>query len=100
MDIGLVIGFNIILFMIGLWGILVNRKTFIVMLLSVELLGLSVMLNFAFFSSWLDDITGQVYALLLVSIIGAESALGLALVLLYARIGVDIITETLSTLKG
>ena len=66
-----------ILFVLGVFGIFLNRKNVIVILMSVELILLSVNLNFVAFSAWLDDLTGQVFALLVLTVAAAEAAIGL-----------------------
>lgn len=95
-----IIQFNLILFVIALWGILVIRKNLLVVLIALELLAISVSLNFVIFSIYLDDIIGQIFSLNLLAIIGAESAIGLALLLLLFRLKYDISIDIISTLKG
>ena len=74
-----------ILFTLGVLGIFVNRKNIIVILMSVELILLSVNLTFVAFSSFLNDIVGQVFALLVLTVAAAEAAIGLAILVVYFR---------------
>ena len=67
-----------ILFTLGVLGIFINRKNVIVILMSIELILLSVNLNFVAFSSFLNDIVGQVFAMLVLTVAAAEAAIGLA----------------------
>jgi len=69
-------------------------------LIALELMVVSVSLNFIFFSLYLDDIVGQVFSLLIISTIGAESALGLALILVLYRLKQDIGVDIINSLKG
>ena len=69
-----------VVFFIGLLGIIINRKNVLIIVMSIELLLLSVNLNFAFFSIYLDDIVGQVFVIFILTIAAAESAIGLAII--------------------
>lgn len=69
-----------ILFIIGLTGVIVNRKNILMILLSIEILLLAVNLNFASFSIYLDDITGHIFVIFILTIAAAESAIGLSLI--------------------
>lgn len=89
-----------ILFVLGVFGIFLNRKNVIVILMSVELILLSVNLNFVAFSSYLDDLTGQVFAMFVLTVAAAEAAIGLAIVVIYFRNRGSIEVEDISTLKG
>ncbi len=89
-----------ILLVLGIFGIFLNRKNVIVILMSVELILLSVNLNFAAFSAWLDDLTGQVFAMFVLTVAAAEAAIGLAIVVIYFRNRGSIEVEDISTLKG
>ena len=77
---------SIILFFIGLYGIFGIPQNIIIILISLELLLLSINLNFIFFSINLDDISGQIFALFILTIAAAESAIGLAILVIYYRI--------------
>jgi NADH-quinone oxidoreductase subunit K len=78
----------------------VVRKNLILILISIELLLLSVSLNFIFFSKYLDDILGQITALIILSVAGSESALGLALLVSFYRLRSDISLDLINNLKG
>jgi NADH-quinone oxidoreductase subunit K len=89
-----------ILLVLGIFGIFMNRKNVIVILMSVELILLSVNLNFVAFSAWLDDLAGQVFAMFVLTVAAAEAAIGLAIVVIYFRNRGSIEVEDISTLKG
>ena len=89
-----------ILFTLGVLGIFVNRKNIIVILMSVELILLSVNLNFVAFSSFLTDIVGQVFALLVLTVAAAEAAIGLAILVVYFRNRGTIAVEDINMMKG
>jgi NADH-quinone oxidoreductase subunit K len=89
-----------ILFVLGVFGIFVNRKNVIVILMSVELILLSVNLNLVAFSARLDDLTGQVFALFILTVAAAEAAIGLAIVVIYYRNRGSIEVDDVSALKG
>jgi NADH:ubiquinone oxidoreductase subunit K len=88
------------LFLLGIWGIFLNRKNIIIMLMSIELMLLAVNLNFLLFSVYLDDLMGQLFALLILTVAAAESAIGLALLVVYYRIRGTIAVEFINLLKG
>lgn len=81
----LYISFSLILFFIGSCGVYLSRKNLIMVVMSFELMLLSVNLNFIFASTYLDDLLGQVYILYILSIAGVESAIGLALIIAYHK---------------
>ena len=89
-----------ILFVLGILGIFLNRKNIIVILMSVELILLSVNLNLVAFSAQLGDLTGQVFAMVILTVAAAEAAIGLAIVVIYFRNRGTIEVEDVSTLKG
>ena len=89
-----------ILFTIGVFGIFLNRKNVIVILMSVELILLAVNLNFVAFSSFLGDLVGQVFALLVLTVAAAESAIGLAILVVYFRNRGSIAVEDINMMKG
>jgi NADH:ubiquinone oxidoreductase subunit K len=88
------------LFVIGVLGIFTSRKNIIIVLMSIELLLLSVNFNFIIFSIFLDDLFGQFCALIVLTIAAAESAIGLALLVIYYRLRGSIAIDYISTLKG
>ena len=75
-----------IVFFIGLLGIILNRKNILIVIMSIELLLLSVNLNFAAFSVYLDDIVGQIFIFFILSIAATESAIGLAIITVFYRL--------------
>jgi NADH-quinone oxidoreductase subunit K len=81
-------------------GIFINRKNVIVILMSVELILLSVNINFVAFSSFLNDIVGQVFALLVLTVAAAEAAIGLAILVVYFRNRGTIAVEDINMMKG
>jgi NADH-quinone oxidoreductase subunit K len=89
-----------ILFTLGVLGIFLNRKNVIVILMSVELILLSVSLNLVAFSAQLGDLTGQVFAMFILTVAAAEAAIGLAIVVIYFRTRGTIEVDDVSTLKG
>ena len=89
-----------ILFTIGMFGIMVNRKNIIIMLMSVELMLLAVNINLVAFSSFLHDLVGQVFALLVLTVAAAEAAIGLAILVAFFRNRGSIATEDINAMKG
>jgi len=89
-----------ILFTLGVFGIFINRKNVIVILMSIELILLSVNINFVAFSSYLGDLTGQVFALLVLTVAAAEAAIGLAILVVYFRNRGSIAVEDINMMKG
>ncbi|PZN99561.1 MAG: NADH-quinone oxidoreductase subunit NuoK [Hyphomicrobiales bacterium] len=89
-----------ILFTLGVLGIFLNRKNVIVILMSVELILLAVNLNLVAFSSFLGDIVGQVFALLVLTVAAAEAAIGLAILVVYFRNRGTIAVEDINMMKG
>jgi len=89
-----------ILFTIGVFGIFVNRKNVIILLMSVELILLSVNVNLVAFSSFLGDLAGQVFALFVLTVAAAEAAVGLAILVVYYRNRGDISVEGANLMKG
>ena len=89
-----------ILFLFGIWGIFLNRKNIIIILMSIELMILAVNLNLLFFSVHMDDLLGQLFALLVLTVAAAESAIGLALLVVYYRVRGTISVEFINLVKG
>jgi NADH-quinone oxidoreductase subunit K len=89
-----------ILFTIGVVGIFLNRKNIIIILMSIELILLSVNLNFVAFSSYLGDLVGQVFALFVLTVAAAEAAIGLAILVVYFRNRGTIAVENVNVMKG
>ena len=89
-----------ILFAISVVGIFLNRKNLIVLLMAIELMLLSVNMNFVAFSHYLGDMHGQVFVFFILTVAAAESAIGLAILVLLFRNKSSINAEDLNTLKG
>jgi NADH-quinone oxidoreductase subunit K len=89
-----------ILFVIGMFGIFLNRKNVIVILMSVELILLAVNINFVAFSSYLGDLAGQIFALLSLTVAAAEAAIGLAILVVFYRNRGSIAVEDINMMKG
>jgi NADH-quinone oxidoreductase subunit K len=88
------------LFLLGVLGIVLNRKNVLIVLMSIELLLLSVNINFVVFSVYTDDLMGQLFALFILTIAAAESAVGLAILVAYYKVRQSIAVEGLQILRG
>jgi len=89
-----------ILFTLGIFGIFLNRKNVIVILMSIELILLAVNVNLVAFSTHLGDIVGQIYALLVLTVAAAEAAIGLAILVVFYRNKGSIAVEDINLMKG
>lgn len=89
-----------ILFVTGVFGIFLNRKNVITILMSIELILLSVNLNLVAFSGFLNDLTGQVFALFILTVAAAEAAIGLAILVVFFRNRGSIAVEDVNSMKG
>jgi NADH-quinone oxidoreductase subunit K len=89
-----------VLFTLGIFGIFLNRKNVIIILMSVELILLSVNINFVAFSTYLGDLVGQVFALMVLAIAAAEAAIGLAIIVVYFRNRGSIAVEDINLMRG
>src|SRR5438067_13609493 len=89
-----------ILFTIGIFGIFLNRKNVIVILMSIELMLLAVNINFVAFSAFLGDLIGQVFALFVLTVPAGEAAIGLAILVVYFRNRGSIVVEDINLMKG
>ncbi|HTK85979.1 MAG TPA: NADH-quinone oxidoreductase subunit NuoK [Patescibacteria group bacterium] len=89
-----------ILFTTGIFGIFLNRKNVIVILMSVELMLLAVNINFVAFSVFRGDLVGQIFSLFVLTVAAAEAAIGLAILVVFFRNRGSIAVEDISTLKG
>jgi len=89
-----------ILLVIGVFGIFLNRKNVIVILMSIELILLAVNINFVAFSAALNDLVGQVFALFVLTVAAAEAAIGLAILVAFFRNRGSIAVQDIDTLKG
>jgi NADH-quinone oxidoreductase subunit K len=91
---------NIFVFSSGLFGIATNRRNVLIIIMCIELILLSVNLNFILFSVYLDDAYGQIFALFVLTVAAAESALGLAILIIYYRIRGNIFINKNALLKA
>ncbi len=89
-----------IIFAIGIIGIFLNRKNIIVILMSIELILLAVNINLVSFSIYLNDLTGQIFALFILTVAAAEAAIGLAIIVIHYRNSGTIRVHEINKLKG
>lgn len=90
----------LILFFFGSFGIILNKKNLIFVLMSIELMLLAINLNFIIFSVYLDDILGQIFSLFILTVAAAESAIGLAILVVYYRIKKTVSIQFINLMKG
>ena len=88
------------LFTTGVFGIFLNRKNVIVILMCIELMLLAVNINFVAFSTYLNDLNGQVFSLFILTVAAAEAAIGLAILVVLFRTKGSIAVEDMSSMKG
>ena len=100
LDISSFLTVSMILFLLGLGGIMLNRKNIIIVLMSIELMLLAVNLNFIVYSVYLNDIIGQVFALFVLTVAAAESAIGLAILVVFFRVRGKIGMDTINLMHG
>ena len=89
-----------ILFSLGIFGIFLNRKNVIIILMSIELILLAVNINLVAFSVHLQDLNGQIFAMLVLTVAAAEAAIGLAIIVVYFRNRGTIAVEDINLMKG
>jgi NADH-quinone oxidoreductase subunit K len=89
-----------VLLVLGVFGIFLNRKNVIVILMSIELILLAVNINLVAFSSFIGDLVGQIFALLVLTVAAAEAAIGLAILVVYFRNRKSIAVEDVNLMKG
>jgi len=89
-----------IVFTIGIFGIFLNRKNVIIILMSIELMLLAVNINLVAFSSYLGDLVGQVFAMFVLTVAAAEAAIGLAILVVYYRNRGSIEVEQINQMRG
>jgi NADH-quinone oxidoreductase subunit K len=89
-----------VLFTLGIFGIFLNRKNVIIILMSVELILLAVNINFVAFSAFLHDLVGQVFTMFVLTVAAAEAAIGLAILVVYFRNRGTIAVEDINLMKG
>ncbi|AWK84789.1 NADH-quinone oxidoreductase subunit NuoK [Azospirillum thermophilum] len=102
MDIGLghYLTVAAIIFTLGILGIFLNRKNVIIILMSIELMLLAVNLNLVAFSTYLNDLVGQIFAMIILTVAAAEAAIGLAILVVYFRNRGSIRVEDINMMKG
>ena len=88
------------LFCIGLSGIVSNRTNLLIILMCIEVVLFSIDINFVIFSVYLDDMCGQVFALFILTVAASESAIGLAIVVVYYRLQDNIVLPKIGLLRG
>ena len=91
---------NLFVFLVGLFGIITNRRNILIALMCIELILLSLNLNFIIFSVYFDDLYGQIFSLFILTIAAAESAIGLAIIILYYRVRGSILINQQPILKN
>jgi NADH-quinone oxidoreductase subunit K len=89
-----------ILFTLGIFGIFLNRKNVIIILMSIELMLLAINLNFVAFSAYLGDLAGQVFAMFVLTVAAAEAAIGLAILVVYFRNRGSIEVDDINLMRG
>jgi NADH-quinone oxidoreductase subunit K len=89
-----------LLFLIGVFGIFLNRKNVIIILMSIELILLAVNINFVSFSYFLGDLTGQIFSLFVLTVAAAEAAIGLAILVCFFRNKGSIAVDDANVMKG
>ena len=89
-----------VLFTLGIFGIFLNRKNVIIILMSIELILLAVNINLVAFSVHLGDMVGQIFAMLVLTVASAETAIGLAIIVVYFRNRGTIAVEDINLMKG
>jgi NADH-quinone oxidoreductase subunit K len=100
LDLSTFTSFSFCLFFLGLSGIIFNRRNILIILMSIELMLLAVNFNFIIYSVFLDDIMGQVFALYVLTVAAAESAIGLAILVVYYRVRGSIGIESANLMHG
>ena len=100
LNISYILNIIITLFLIGALGLVLNRKNILITLMSIELMLLAINLNFVVFSIYLDDITGYIFVLFILTIAAAESAIGLAILTIYYKLKNTIQIDKIKKIKG
>ena len=89
-----------ILFVLGVFGIVINRKNVIIILMSIELILLAVNINLVAFSAFLGDLVGQVFAMFVLTVAAGEAAIGLAILVIYFRNRGTIAVDDINVMRG
>jgi NADH-quinone oxidoreductase subunit K len=100
LNINYILNIVITLFLIGVLGLVLNRKNILITLMSIELMLLAINLNFIVFSIYLDDLAGYVFVLFILTIAAAESAIGLAILTIYYRLKNTIRMDKIKNIKS
>jgi len=88
-----------LIFTIGCWGLVVNRRNIIILLMSLEIMYLAANLNLAFYTYLTDDIMGIIFIIYILTIVGVESCIGLSIIAIYYNINKDISINTMNVLR-
>ena len=99
-SVGHYLAVSAVLFTLGVLGIFINRKNVIIILMSIELILLSVNINLVAFSSFLGDLTGQIFTMFVLTVAAAEAAIGLAILVVFFRNRGTIDVEDVNVMKG
>ena len=99
-SVGHYLAVSAVLFTLGVLGIFINRKNIIVILMAIELILLAVNLNLVAFSAFLGDLTGQVFAMFVLTVAAGEAAIGLAILVIYFRARGTIAVDDVNRMKG
>jgi|TARA_B110000908_G_C10192534_1_gene421225 NADH-quinone oxidoreductase subunit K len=91
---------NVLLFFTGLIGMVINRRNILIILMCIEMVLLSLNLNFIVFSVYFDDLYGQLFSLFILTVAAAESAIGLAIIIIYYRLRGGILLNQNNILRG
>jgi len=100
LNLSYILNIIVVLFLIGVLGLVLNRKNILITLMSIELILLAVNLNFVVFSIYLDDIIGYIFVLFILTIAAAESAIGLAIITIYYRLKATIRIDKIKSIKS
>jgi len=90
---------SLLIFLIGCWGLFINRKNIIILLMSLEIMYLASNINFAFYTFLLDDIIGIVFIIYILTIVGVESCIGLSIISIYYIVHRDISINTMNVFR-
>lgn len=91
---------TLLLFVIGFIGLVLNRKNFLLVLISIEIILLAINLNFILFSVYFDDLVGQIFVLFILAIAAIESSIGLAILIIYYRVHNKILVDYIQIKKN
>lgn len=100
LNLSYILNIIIILYLVGVLGLILNRKNILITLISIELMLLAVNLNFVVFSVYLDDITGYIFVLFILTVAATESAIGLAILTLHYRLKNTIKIDNIKNVKS